>query len=66
MIKTMKRFWVWAMGMCALQGTLSAQLTLETCYRAARENYPLVRQFDLIERTKDFTVENATKVIFPN
>ena len=61
----MKRFWVWAMGMCALQGTLSAQLTLETCYRAARENYPLVRQFDLIERTKDFTVENATKSYFP-
>ena len=61
----MKRFWVWAMGMCALQGTLSAQLTLEACYRAARENYPLVRQFDLIERTKDFTVENATKIYFP-
>lgn len=65
MIKTMKRFWVWAMGMCALQGTLSAQLTLEACYRAVRENYPLVRQFDLIERTKDFTVENATKSYFP-
>lgn len=65
MVKTMKRFWVWAMGMCALQGTLSAQLTLEACYRAARENYPLVRQFDLIERTKDFTVENATKSYFP-
>ena len=65
MIKTMKRFWGWAMGMCALQGTLSAQLTLEACYRAARENYPLVRQFDLIERTKDFTVENATKSYFP-
>ncbi|WP_456094907.1 TolC family protein [Paraprevotella xylaniphila] len=61
----MKRFWVWAMGMCALQGTLSAQLTLEACYRAARENYPLVRQFDLIERTKDFTVENATKSYYP-
>lgn len=61
----MKRFWVWAMGMCALQGTLSAQLTLEACYRAARENYPLVRQFDLIERTKDFIVENATKSYFP-
>ena len=26
---------------------------------------PLVRQFDLIERTKDFTVENATKSYFP-
>lgn len=65
MIKTMKRFWVWAVGMCALQGTLSAQLTLEACYRAARENYPLVRQFGLIERTKDFTVENATKSYFP-
>ena len=25
----------------------------------------LVRQFDLIERTKDFTVENAAKGYFP-
>ena len=57
----MKRIFVWAVGMCAVYGTVSAQLTLEECYRAARENYPLVRQFDLIERTKDFTVENAWK-----
>lgn len=61
----MKRIFVWAVGMCAVYGTVSAQLTLEECYRAARENYPLVRQFDLIERTKDFTVENAAKGYFP-
>ena len=61
----MKRIFVWAVGMCAVCGTVSAQLTLEECYRAARENYPLVRQFDLIERTKDFTVENAAKGYFP-
>lgn len=61
----MKRIFVWAVGMCAVYGTVSAQLTLEGCYRAARENYPLVRQFDLIERTKDFTVENAAKGYFP-
>ena len=57
----MKRIFVWAVGMCAVYGTVSAQLTLEGCYRAARENYPLVRQFDLIERTNDFTLENAAK-----
>ena len=52
-------------GNVCLAGDAECQLTLEACYRAARENYPLVRQFDLIERTKDFTVENATKSYFP-
>lgn len=61
----MKRFWLWAIGLCVWQGTLCAQLTLEECYRAARENYPLVRQFDLIERTKEFTLENASKDYLP-
>lgn len=61
----MKRIWLWVIGLYVLQGTLCAQLTLEECYRAARENYPLVRQFDLIERTKEFTLANASKGYLP-
>lgn len=31
----------------------------------ARENYPLIRQLDLVERTKDFTLNNADKGYLP-
>ena len=60
-----KRIWIWVAGLFALPCALHAQLTLEECYRAARENYPLVRQFDLIERTREFTLENASKGYYP-
>ena len=32
--------------------------TLEECYQAAEQNYPLIRQYDLINRTADATVAN--------
>jgi hypothetical protein len=34
-------------------------LTLETCYALARQNYPLIKQYDLIARTSRYTVANA-------
>jgi outer membrane protein TolC len=46
---------------------LSAQksLTIEQCYDMARQNYPLLKQYDLIEKTKAFTVENAWRGYIP-
>ncbi|HAW52337.1 MAG TPA: transporter [Flavobacteriales bacterium] len=41
------------------------QMTLEQCHEKARNNYPLIRQFDLIEQSKDFTVSNANKNYLP-
>ena len=43
----------------------SLALTLDECYKAARENYPLVRQYNLIELSREFTVENAAKGYYP-
>lgn len=40
-------------------------LTLEGCYEAACGNFPLVKQYDLIDRTCDFTVANAGKGYLP-
>jgi outer membrane protein TolC len=40
-------------------------LTLETCYVLAKENYPLTKQRELIERTEEYSVSNASKGIFP-
>src|ERR1700743_49598 len=41
------------------------QLTLEECYRLAETNYPLTRQRALIEKTRDYTIANIAKGIYP-
>lgn len=44
----------------------SAQsLTLAHCYTLARDNYPVVKQLALIEKTRDYTVSNAAKGTLP-
>ena len=44
----------------ALLAPLAAQtLTLEQCQQLARENYPLVKQRELVEKTSEYTVANA-------
>ncbi len=43
----------------------SKKLTLEECYAKARENYPLIKQRDLIGKTRDFTIENIAKGYLP-
>ena len=35
-----------------------AQLTIEQCQRLARENYPLIRQYGLIDQSSKFTLDN--------
>lgn len=40
-------------------------VTLEECQRLAQENYPLIRQYDLIRQTTDYTVSNISKGWLP-
>lgn len=40
-------------------------LTLEQCQEQARENYPVIKRYDLIQQTTDFTVENIQKGWLP-
>lgn len=42
-----------------------AQLTLEICQRRAQANYPLVRQYGLIEKAREYNLENAGKGYLP-
>lgn len=45
---------------------LSAQtLKIDDCYRMVREIFPLVKQYELIEKTKEFSIENAQKAYLP-
>lgn len=39
--------------------------TLDECQQAAEQNYPLIRQYDLIARTTDLTVSNIGKAWLP-
>lgn len=48
----------------ALMGS-GQQLTLEECYRLAEDNYPLTRQRVLIEKTRDYTLANIEKGVYP-
>lgn len=40
-------------------------VTVETCQEAARTNYPLVKQYGLIEQMADYNVSNANKGYLP-
>lgn len=42
-----------------------AQLTLEECQRLAQDNYPLVRQYGLIEKAREYDLSNAGKGYLP-
>jgi len=50
-----------------LSGCLSApaQLTLDECQKKARENYPIIKRYDLIEKSKQFNLSNAAKSYLP-
>ena len=43
----------------------AGRVSLEECQRKTQENYPLVRQYDLVEKTKDYNLENAAKGYLP-
>src|SRR6187397_2544898 len=50
----------------ALVNSASAQtLTIDSCYSMVARNYPLIKQYDLIEKTKEYTLANASKAYLP-
>ena len=55
-----KKIWILMM----LPAMAQAQ-TLEECQRAAEQNYPLIRQYGLIEKTTDLNVANIQKGWLP-
>jgi outer membrane protein TolC len=42
-----------------------AQLSIEACYEKATANYPLVRQYGLIEQSQDYSLSNVGKAWLP-
>lgn len=60
-----KAFFIFSWLLCLLPETVSGQITLEECLRKTRDNYPLVRQYGLVEKTKAYTLENVAKGYLP-
>lgn len=42
-----------------------AQISIEECYINFRSNYPLIKQYGLIEKTGNYNIENASKAYLP-
>lgn len=40
-------------------------IVLEDCYKKAKENYPLIKRYELIEKSRDFNLSNAVKGYLP-
>jgi len=40
-------------------------LTIEQCYESARNNYPLIKQKELIEQSKEFSIANVRSGLLP-
>ena len=40
-------------------------LTIRECYKLARENYPMIKQFNLIKESEKYNIENATTGYLP-
>lgn len=45
--------------------TIYAQLTIEGCQEKAKKNYPLIKRYQLIEKTKGYNLSNAAKGYLP-
>ncbi len=40
-------------------------LNLDSCQALAAQNYPLIKQYELIEKSKEFNIKNANKAYLP-
>lgn len=43
----------------------ATELCIEDCYSAVERNYPAVKQYDLIEKSKEYTIANAARAYIP-
>ena len=51
--------------LCLLSYSVFGQITLDECQKKARANFPLIKQYELIEQSKEYTLSNANKAYLP-
>lgn len=48
-----------------IQAQTEQPLSIDSCYAKARRNYPLIKQFGLIEKSKSYSLDNVSKGYLP-
>lgn len=62
----MRKYIVTVMCLLAMAWSAMAQvLSVDSCYALANRNYPLIKQYELIEKTREYTLSNASKAYLP-
>jgi outer membrane protein TolC len=61
----MKRNYLLLLILFCIGLSASAQLTLDDCQRLARENYPLIKQLNLIEKSRKLNLSNVARSWLP-
>ncbi len=60
------KLFAWLLLLVFPVAVLQAQdLTLEQCYSLAGENYPLIKRYELVKATSQYSLANAGKVFLP-
>lgn len=49
-----------ALAQPTVQKPIISSLTIDECYQWTRENYPLIKQLDIIDKTTQYTLSNAS------
>lgn len=60
-MKNLKYFFLLLFGFTSAQERIS----LEECYRLAKENYPLIKKQELIKKSEEYNIENALRGYLP-
>lgn len=49
----------------SVRPSLAQQLTIEECYDRAQQNYPLIKQKELVAKSREFTINNIESGLLP-
>jgi len=63
-ISTLRSLVMVALLLASLAGQAQS-LTLDECYALAEQNYPLIQQRELIVKSKEYSISNASKGYLP-
>ena len=62
----MKKYtWILLFGLGFFQAAAQQTLNLDSCIAKARLNYPLIRQYQLLEQSLSYSLSNAAKAYYP-
>ncbi|WP_343584449.1 TolC family protein [Flavobacterium sp.] len=61
----MRKLYFKYIGILSFMTAQAQTLTIDQSYKLAVENYPLIKQYELIEKSKEYTLSNANKAYLP-